>query len=107
VLASAGVHSKQTKTAPVVIYIHGGAFIFGSGYPKNLNPLAYTNRDVILVFINYRLNLHGFYSNPALNHQTTGLRFISESNPELCYEFKQESIKCILQKKSLELDWRQ
>jgi carboxylesterase type B len=61
------------KRLPVVIYMHGGAFTFGSGSTRFLNPERYTQHDVILVSINYRLNLLGFLTLPNLPYTNFGL----------------------------------
>lgn len=63
----------RSTRLPVVMYIHGGAYIFGSGSSKWLNPHMYTKHDVILVSINYRLNLLGFISLPNLPYTNFGL----------------------------------
>src|SRR5258706_4167828 len=52
---------------PVMVWVHGGAFIFGSGNDKWYagGPLA--GKGVILVTINYRLGALGFLAQPALH----------------------------------------
>ncbi|CAH1264878.1 BCHE [Branchiostoma lanceolatum] len=45
----------------VMIYIHGGAFQSGSGNKENVDLLAAVG-DVIVVTLNYRLNVFGFLS---------------------------------------------
>ncbi len=49
---------------PVLVWIHGGAFIGGS---SNLYPLDYLARhgDLVVVSINYRLGVFGFMPHPA------------------------------------------
>ena len=42
---------------PVIFYIHGGAYYFGSGGEYGPNYLL--NHDVVLVTINYRLGVLG------------------------------------------------
>ena len=53
--------------APVMVWIHGGGHQFGSGdfsiYQGNDLP----ERGVVLVTINYRLNVFGYLAHPALN----------------------------------------
>jgi len=43
---------------PVMVWIHGGAFVFGSG--KSYDPTLLVKEDVIVVTINYRLGALGF-----------------------------------------------
>ena len=46
---------------PVMIWIHGGAFVTGSSNVYDFGPLSLSG-DVIVVTINYRLNVFGFLS---------------------------------------------
>ncbi|XP_067661139.1 neuroligin-4, Y-linked-like [Haliotis asinina] len=52
--------SKSEATLPVVVFIHGGTFLTGSG--SFFNPSMLAVRDVVMVTINYRLNVLGFLS---------------------------------------------
>jgi para-nitrobenzyl esterase len=52
---------------PVMVWIHGGAFVFGSG--SGLSGAAFAKQDVILVSINYRLGRLGFFAFPALSKE--------------------------------------
>lgn len=46
----------------VLVWIHGGAFILGSGNDDVYGPDYFMNKDIILVTINYRLGMLGnFY----------------------------------------------
>ncbi|ESO94436.1 hypothetical protein LOTGIDRAFT_75952, partial [Lottia gigantea] len=45
---------------PVMVYIHGGAFVSGSGLERNGEQLAM--KDVVVVTLNYRLGPLGFLS---------------------------------------------
>eukprot|EP00095_Tigriopus_kingsejongensis_P007910 maker-scaffold132_size323655-snap-gene-2.24 protein:Tk07910 transcript:maker-scaffold132_size323655-snap-gene-2.24-mRNA-1 annotation:"carboxylesterase" len=44
----------------VMVWIHGGAFIFGGG--KLYNPEYIMEEDIVLVVVQYRLNIFGFLS---------------------------------------------
>lgn len=77
---------ESKKPLPVLFYIHGGAFLFGSGSASFVNPRMYTQHDVILVSINYRLDLLGFialpnipYTNFGLLDQRTALEWVHEN----------------------------
>lgn len=61
------------KSLPVLFYIHGGAFLFGSGSAAFVNPYMYTRHDVVVVSINYRLDLLGFIALPNLPYTNLGL----------------------------------
>lgn len=52
---------------PVVMWIHGGAYMSGFGFEKEMDGEAWAERGVILVTINYRLNVFGFLAHPALS----------------------------------------
>ena len=52
-----GVQTQTLK--PVMVWIHGGGFTEGSGTEFMTAPLAVAG-DVIVVTINYRLNIFGF-----------------------------------------------
>jgi carboxylesterase type B len=44
---------------PVMVWIHGGAFVSGSSGTKCYGPEYFMDKKVILVTINYRLNVFG------------------------------------------------
>jgi len=46
------------------VWIHGGAFIFGSG--SSYDGTQFAKRDVIVVTVNYRLGRAGWFAHPAL-----------------------------------------
>ena len=54
-----------TANLPVMVWIHGGAFVDGEGADYDGSPLVNTGH-VIIVTINYRLGLLGFLAHPAL-----------------------------------------
>lgn len=47
---------------PVMVWIHGGAFILGSGDDAMYGPDYFVTEDVVYVTINYRLGILGFLS---------------------------------------------
>ncbi|XP_045764281.1 para-nitrobenzyl esterase-like isoform X2 [Maniola jurtina] len=51
---------KSDSKIPVMIYIHGGGFLSGSGDDELYGPKFLLNHKVILVTINYRLEVFGF-----------------------------------------------
>jgi para-nitrobenzyl esterase len=54
---------------PVIVWIHGGAFIMGSGAMSVYDGTALARRGVIVVTINYRLGRFGNFTTPALQAQ--------------------------------------
>ena len=61
---------KTEENLPVMVWIHGGALVWGSGGEYKGDEL--TKRGVILVTVNYRLGPLGFYSHPELNDENEG-----------------------------------
>ncbi len=57
--------ATAASNLPVMVWIHGGAFVDGEGADYDGSPLA-SQGNVIVVTINYRLGLLGFLAHPAL-----------------------------------------
>jgi para-nitrobenzyl esterase len=51
---------------PVMVWIHGGGYMNGSGNIPRLNSLRLAEQGIVLVTINYRLSVFGFLNHPAL-----------------------------------------
>ncbi|WP_156400510.1 carboxylesterase/lipase family protein [Caulobacter sp. Root655] len=54
---------------PVMVWIHGGAFIMGAGSFPSYDGGAFASRGVILVTLNYRLGRFGTFAHPALRRE--------------------------------------
>ena len=54
---------------PVMVWIHGGAFVFGSGSNPGFSGVQFARQGVILVTFNYRLGRLGFFAFPALSKE--------------------------------------
>ncbi|HSW58786.1 MAG TPA: carboxylesterase/lipase family protein [Dehalococcoidales bacterium] len=81
------------KKRPVMVWIHGGAFVMGSGSQSSYRGGRLSkNCDVVLVSINYRLGLLGFLNleiatdgkipasgNEALLDQVAALKWVKEN----------------------------
>ncbi len=52
---------------PVMVFIHGNGFVNGAGSLYGGRPLA-VGGDVVVVTVNYRLNVLGFLAHPALEN---------------------------------------
>jgi para-nitrobenzyl esterase len=57
--------AKAAK-APVMVWIHGGGFVMGSGSQPVFDGAALARRGVVVVTFNYRLGRFGFFAHPAL-----------------------------------------
>jgi len=60
------------RQLPVMVWVHGGAFILGSGSQPLYEGSALARRDVIVVTLNYRLGALGFLAHPALSREQAG-----------------------------------
>lgn len=65
VTAPANAHN-----APVMVWIHGGTLIWGTGHSKMYDGKAFAKRGVILVSINYRLGVLGYLAHPELSAES-------------------------------------
>ena len=54
---------------PVMVWIHGGAFVFGSGSQPDFSGIQFAKQGVILITFNYRLGRLGFFAFPALSKE--------------------------------------
>lgn len=55
---------------PVIMFIHGGAFIVGSGSVPIYDGEAMARKGVVFVNINYRLGVFGFFAHPELSNES-------------------------------------
>ena len=75
---------KDAKNLPVLVFIHGGAFLTGGNGEPFIDGAAYTQNGVILVSINYRMGPFataygdGYTGNYALTDQVTALTWIKK-----------------------------
>lgn len=80
---------KPRKLCPVMVCIHGGAFMMGSTEESTLGPDFFMRKSVVLVTITYRLGALGFLSvedkrfdirgNAGLKDQSLGIRWIRDN----------------------------
>jgi len=64
---------------PVMVWIHGGAFVCGSGDSKQYGPNYFMDYPVVLVTFNYRVGPFGFFSNYGLLDQVLALRWVQSN----------------------------
>jgi para-nitrobenzyl esterase len=57
---------------PVMVWIHGGSNENGYGHEPNYRGTQLTQEGVVVVSLNYRLGLLGFFAHPALGKDATG-----------------------------------
>jgi para-nitrobenzyl esterase len=56
----------SAKSAPVMVWLHGGASYLGGGHLGGYNGEAFAKHGVVIVTINYRLGPLGYFAHPAL-----------------------------------------
>jgi para-nitrobenzyl esterase len=61
--------AKPGTKLPVMVWIHGGAFVFGSGSHADFSGEQFAKQGVILITFNYRLGRLGFFAFPALSNE--------------------------------------
>lgn len=59
-----------TERRPVLVYIHGGANNEGSGSVPVYDGEGLASRGLVVVTINYRLNVFGFFGHPELTKES-------------------------------------
>jgi para-nitrobenzyl esterase len=61
--------ATPTAKLPVMIWIHGGGFMGGSGSSPFTSGAQFAKQGVLLVSLNYRLGRFGFFAFPALSRE--------------------------------------
>lgn len=60
----------RARKLPVMVWIHGGGFFGGSGSQPGTDGSRLTRQDVIVVTLNYRLGIFGFFAHPELSAES-------------------------------------
>jgi para-nitrobenzyl esterase len=58
------------RALPVMVWLHGGSNLLGSGSESTYAGASLTPRGVVLVTLNYRLGVFGFFSHPELSAES-------------------------------------
>jgi para-nitrobenzyl esterase len=56
---------QSSERLPVMVWVHGGALVMGSG--RDYDGASLTSNGVVLVTLNYRLGPFGFFAHPELS----------------------------------------
>ena len=60
---------ESTKQLPVMVWIHGGAFINGGSSDYSQDGTKFARQGIVFVSLNYRLGRFGFFGFPALTKE--------------------------------------
>ena len=61
---------ETVEPLPVMVWIHGGGYRLGSSSRWTYDGAPLSSTGVVLVTINYRLNVFGFFAHPALSGES-------------------------------------
>ena len=72
--------NAEPGSKPVLFWIFGGAFVFGTGSLPLYDGVSFaTNQDVVVVTFNYRTNIFGFPGSPDVPPEEQNLGYIPPS----------------------------
>ncbi len=61
--------TRNTTGLPVLVYFYGGGFVAGDGSEPRYDGAAMAKKGIVVVTVNYRLGLFGFFSHPELSKE--------------------------------------
>lgn len=64
---------ENADGAPVMVWIHGGSLVIGSGSEPMYDGAALARRGIVVVTINYRLGALGWLAHPELSDEQGGI----------------------------------
>jgi len=64
------IFRKREHKLPVMVWIHGGGFRLGSASLPAYHGRSLARKGAVVVTINYRLGIFGFFAHPSLNTKT-------------------------------------
>jgi para-nitrobenzyl esterase len=73
--AQAQAPPQRAALRPVLVWLHGGAYLFGAGSLPLYDGAALARRGLVVVTLNYRLGALGFFAHPAIAREGKSLNF--------------------------------
>jgi para-nitrobenzyl esterase len=61
---------EESDRRPVMVWFHGGALVEGSGSLPSFHGETLARKGVVLVTVNYRLGVFGYFAHPALSAES-------------------------------------
>lgn len=61
---------EHARNAPVIVWIHGGGYVYGSSWEPYYDGRNFAARGVVFVSMNYRLGVLGWLALPALSAES-------------------------------------
>ncbi|MDB5277044.1 MAG: Carboxylesterase [Ferruginibacter sp.] len=58
---------NNTANLPVLVYFFGGGFVAGDGAEPRYDGESMAKKGIVVVTVNYRLNIFGFFAHPELS----------------------------------------
>ena len=58
------------KNLPVLVYFYGGGYVAGDGSEPRYDGASMAKKGIVVVTVNYRLNIFGFFAHPELSKET-------------------------------------
>ena len=60
---------RDTKGLPVLVYFFGGGYVAGDGAEPRYDGASMAKKGIVVVTVNYRLNIFGFFAHPELSKE--------------------------------------
>lgn len=60
---------RNTTGLPVLVYFYGGGFVAGDGSEPRYDGASMAKKGIVVVTVNYRLGLFGFFAHPELSKE--------------------------------------
>jgi para-nitrobenzyl esterase len=61
---------NNTANQPVLVYFFGGGFVAGDGAEPRYDGESMAKKGIVVVTVNYRLNIFGFFAHPELSKES-------------------------------------
>ena len=63
--------SSKMQSLPVLVYFYGGGFLAGDGSEPRYDGASMAGKGIVVVTVNYRLNIFGFFAHPELSSEVS------------------------------------